>query len=322
MDQNSLPSRAALGLHMHRLSQDTIEPQGARNPIPCRAGHGSARHGQNRDPLGPEEKRHGECDRACRLGAPVPGDHDRSADLSRGPGRGDQNRPTTLEQSLFQAGGAWTIAARSGAADDDDVERPTIIANERIIFEGVPQPAEREPVRLLASFWDCMRVHKGFEPLTGRLDHLSLCGLIQHGRREHHFERNDVAKIGADGEPFDVALHTPAHEKSRFENGGQTAVLLDRNQNGFHGRHPNSEQGYSWQYTSSRSSTNASWTMRPATGSVARGARPQLRSSVIPRRRPGDLAIKAAGAAIYCDDEFPVAVVRSLVDGIEALVVT
>src|SRR3954468_24784781 len=134
--------------------------------------------------------------------------------------------------------------------------RPTIIANERIIFEGVPQPAEREPVRLLASFWDCMRVHKGFEPLTGRLDHLSLCGLIQHGRREHHFERNDVAKIGADGEPFDVAHHTPAHEKSRFENRWQSAVLLDRNQNGLHGRRPNPEQGCSWQDTSNRRSTN------------------------------------------------------------------
>src|SRR5215210_3404709 len=268
MDQNGLTGRAALGLHVHGLSWDTIEPQGARNPIPCRAGHGSARHGQNGDPLGPEEKRHGERDRPRRLGAPVPGDHDRSADLGGGAGRGDQNRPATLEQSLFQARGAWTIAARSGAADDDDVERPTIIANERIIFEGVPQPAEREPVRLLASFWDCMRVHKGFEPLTGRLDHLSLCGLIQHGRREHHFERNDVAKIGAVGEPFDVALYTPAHEKSRFENRWQTAVLLDRNQNGLHGRHSNPEQGYSWQDTSNGSSTNTSSTMRPTTGSV------------------------------------------------------
>src|SRR3954470_2569487 len=286
MDQNSLTGRAALGLHMHRLSQDTIEPQGARNLISCRTGHGSARHGQNRDPLGPEEKGHGECDRACRLGAPVPGDHDRSADLDGGPGRGDQNRPATLEQSLFQAGGAWTIAARSGAADDDDVERLTIIANERIIFEGVPQPAERQPVRLLASFWDCMRVHKGFEPLTGRLDHLSLCGLIQHGRREHHFECNDVAKIGADGEPFDVALYTPAHEKSRFENRWQSAVLLDRNQNGFHGRHPNPEQGCSWQDTSNRRSTNTSWTMRSATGSATKWARSQPRSSAISRRRP------------------------------------
>src|SRR3954465_5562706 len=187
-----------------------------------------------------------------------------------GPGRGDQNRPATLEQSLFQAGGAWTIAARSGAADDDDVKRATIIADKRVFVERVPQPTIREPVRLLASFWDCMRVHKGFEPLTGRLDHLSLSSLVQNGRSEHHIHGNEVAEIGTDGEPFDVALHTPAHEKSRFENRWQSAVLLDRNQNGFHGRHPNSEQGYSLQDTPDRSATNGSWTMRSATGSVAR----------------------------------------------------
>src|SRR3954462_7975922 len=80
--------------------------------------------------------------------------------------------------------------------------------------------------------------------------------IIQHGRREHHFERNDVAKIGAGGESFDVALYPPAHEKSRFENRWQSAVLLDRNQNGLHGRHPNPEQGCSWQDTSNRRSTN------------------------------------------------------------------
>src|SRR3954465_4737819 len=115
-------------------------------------------------------------------GAPVPGDHDRSADLDGGPGGGDQNRPATLEQSLFQAGSAWTIAARSGAAHDDDVERATIIADERIIFEGVPKPAEREPIRLLATFWDCMLAHEGLEPLAFRRDHLSLHGLVQNGR--------------------------------------------------------------------------------------------------------------------------------------------
>jgi hypothetical protein len=41
-----------------------------------------------------------------------------------------------------------------------------------------------------------------------------------------------------------------------------------------------------------------------------------------PTQTTGDLAITAKVAAIYCDDEIPVAVLRSLVDGIEALVVT
>src|SRR3954454_4249279 len=216
IDQNDLTGRATLRLNVKGLSGNPVNPQGARNSLSGRARHSSADDGQNDNTLGLEKKRHREGDRPRRLGAPVPGDHNRLAHLLGSDGRSNQNRPATLKQGFLQTGHARTVAVRSGAANDNDVERATVIAEERRILERIPEPAERQPVRLPNSFWYGTRTHEGLELLMSALNHLLRWNLGRKRYSERHLDSDEVVKTWTAGEAFDVAFEASAEDKSRF----------------------------------------------------------------------------------------------------------
>ena len=135
---------------MKGLCRDPGPHERAGHLVPGRAGDQAALDCQHDDPVGLLEQRAGKGDRARRLGAGVPGDHDRPANLRGRCGWSHEDRAAAVEQKGFQHSHARRGGAAGWLAHDRQVEQPGMLADEfvtrrRLGPEGCPRTARLGP---------------------------------------------------------------------------------------------------------------------------------------------------------------------------------
>ena len=127
---------------MPRRDGDAVSSQMRDDLLATRSGHHSPLHRQHLDRLGGFQQRHRQRDGARRLGAAVPGDDDRSADLARrGPGR-QQHRASALERRRL-AGDHPSIGRRDRRTPHgDEIEDPPLLGDQ-FAFQAIGLPPAR-----------------------------------------------------------------------------------------------------------------------------------------------------------------------------------